>query len=229
MASTGTLGRVDEYDGTKDDWPQYVERLEHFFTANGITEAGKKRAVLLTVMGAATYKVLRNILLPAKPGEKTYAELVEALSKHYRPTPSEIVERYKFHSRVRKAGESIANYVAELRSLSEYCNFGAVLNDMIRDRLVCGVNDAAIQERLLAEPALTYSKAVELALSAEIAAQSVRELRSRSEQEAPAAAPLQGVHKTGVLPFSPASSTPAKFVPTCYRCGRKGHTVTTCR
>ena len=21
MASTGTLGRVDEYDGTKDDWP----------------------------------------------------------------------------------------------------------------------------------------------------------------------------------------------------------------
>jgi hypothetical protein len=94
MASTGTLGRVDEYDGTKDDWPQYVERLEHFFTANGITEAGKKRAVLLTVMGVATYKVLRNILLPAKPGEKTYAELVEALSKHYRPTPSEIVERY---------------------------------------------------------------------------------------------------------------------------------------
>ena len=182
-------------------------------------------------MGAATYKVLRNILLPAKPGEKTYAELVEALSKHYRPTPSEIVERYKFHSRVRKAGESIAYYVAELRSLSEYCNFGAVLNDMIRDRLVCGLNDAAIQKRLLAEPALTYAKAVELALSAETSAQSVRELRSRSEQEAPAAAPLQGVHKTGVVPFSPASSTPAKFVRvrTCYRCGRKGHTVTTCR
>ena len=103
----------------------------------GITEADKKRAVLLTVIGAATYKVLRNILSPAKPGEKTHAELVEALSKHYRLTPSEIVERYKFHSRVRKVGESIANYVAELRSLSDYCNFGAVLNDMISDRLVC--------------------------------------------------------------------------------------------
>ena len=32
LASTGTLGRVDEYDGTKEDWPQYVERLEHFFS-----------------------------------------------------------------------------------------------------------------------------------------------------------------------------------------------------
>ena len=173
--------------------------------------------------------MLRNILLPAKPGEKTYTELIEALSKHYIPFPSETVERYKFRSRVRKAGESIANYVAELRYLSEYCKFGAVLNYMIGDRLVCGVNDAAIQKRLLVEPALKYDKAVEPALSAETAAQSVRELQSRSEQEAPVAAPLQGVHKTGVLPSSPASSTPAKFVPTCYHCGRKGHTVLACR
>ena len=132
-------------------------------------------------MGAATYKTFRNILAPAKPGDKSYSELLETLSKHFRPTPSEIVERYKFHSRVRKAGESIATFVAELRSLSEYCNFGASLDGMIRDRLVCGVNEAAIQKRLLAEPALTYGKAVELALSAETAAQSVRELRTQPE------------------------------------------------
>ena len=172
-----TLGRVVEFDETKDDWLQYVERLEHFLAANGIDDANKKRAVLLTVVGAATYKTLRNIVSPKKPGEKTYAELVAALSKHFRPTPSEIVERFKFHSRVRKVGESIATYVAELRVLSEYCNFGATLNDMLRDRLVCGVNDRAIQKQLLAQSGLTYQKAVELALSAETAAQSMRELR----------------------------------------------------
>ena len=27
----GTLGRVEEFDGDRDYWPQYVERLEHFF------------------------------------------------------------------------------------------------------------------------------------------------------------------------------------------------------
>lgn len=94
MAATGTLGRVDEFDGTKDDWLQYVERLEHFFAANSVVDADKKRAVLLSVVGAATYKILR------KPGEKSYAELVEALSKHFKPTPSEIGERFKFHPRV---------------------------------------------------------------------------------------------------------------------------------
>ena len=62
--------------------------LEHFFAANGIDAAAKKRAVLLTAVGAATYKTLRNIVSPEKPGEKSYAELVEALSTHFKPTPS---------------------------------------------------------------------------------------------------------------------------------------------
>ena len=56
MAAIATLGRVD---GTRDDWLQYVERLEHFFSANGVDDADKKRSVLLTVIGAATYKTLR--------------------------------------------------------------------------------------------------------------------------------------------------------------------------
>ena len=141
MAATNTLGRVDEFDGARDDWLQYVERMEHFFAVNGIDDADKKHTVLLMVVGAAIYKTLGNIVSPEKPGEKSYAELVEALLKHFKPTPSEIVERFKFYSRVRKAGESIATYVAELHSLSEYCNFGTSLEDMLRDRLVCSVND----------------------------------------------------------------------------------------
>ena len=54
-----TLGRVEQFDGMNDDWLQYVERLKHFLAANGI-DADKKRAVLLTVVGAATYKTLRR-------------------------------------------------------------------------------------------------------------------------------------------------------------------------
>ena len=228
MAATGTLGSVDEFDGTKDDWLQYIERLEHFFAANGIDDAAKKRAVLLSVVGAATYKILRSIVSPSKPGEKSYAELVEALSKYFKPTPSEIVERFKFHSRVRKAGESIANYVTELRSLSEYCNFGAILNEMLRDRLVCGVNNGAIQKLLLSQTDLTYERAVEIALSAETAAQSMRELGSRPES-APSGRhiPLV-VHRTSTSGASPTGSSSQTSL-TCYHCGLRGHTSSRCK
>ena len=181
MSSGGTLGHIKEFDGTKEDWPLYVERLEHFLAANGISDGEKKRAVLLSVIGAPTYKILRSVVSPSKPGEKTYANLIDSLSQHYKPKPSEIVEQFKFRSRVRKPGESVATFVGELRALSEFCNFGDTLEVMIRDRLVCGINDGAIQKRLLAEPNLTYEKAVEVAQTAEAAAQSMRELRVKSE------------------------------------------------
>ena len=84
-----TLGKVDEFDVSKEEWPQYEERLTHFFQANDIDDAGKKRAVLLSVVGPVTYKLLRNLLAPTKPGEKTYGT---TLSAHYSPPPSEIIQ-----------------------------------------------------------------------------------------------------------------------------------------
>ena len=69
-----------------------MEHLTHFFLANRIDEAEKKRAVFLSVIGPAAYKLLRNLLAPAKPGEKVYDALITTLSAHFSPAPSEIVQ-----------------------------------------------------------------------------------------------------------------------------------------
>ena len=230
MATTGKLGRVDKFVSSRDNWPQYVECLEYFFVANGITNAGKKRAVLLSVMGTATYKTLQNILSPVKPGEKTYAELVEKLKTHFKPAPSEIVERFKFHSCVRKAGESVSSYLAELRLLSEHCNFGESLNDMFRDRLVCSINDIAIQKMLLAKAALTFEAATEIALTVEATTPSMQELGFRSEGSSLSSrtAP-QDVHRTIAGGTSSQAQDASKSTLICYRCGPTGHTSSRCK
>ncbi len=49
---------------------------------------------------------------------------------------------------------------------------------MLRDRLVCGINDSRIQRRLLAEPDLDY-KAYELALALEAADKSAQDLQAK--------------------------------------------------
>ena len=59
------------------------------------------------------------------------------------PQPSVTVQRYKFHTWTQQPAESVAAFVAELRQLSEYCEFGMTLEDMTRDCLVCGVTTAA--------------------------------------------------------------------------------------
>ena len=61
--------------------------------------------------------------------------------------------------------------------MSEHCNFGPSLNEMLHDRIVCGIEDAKIQQRLLAEPDLTFDKAFELALASESADKNVKDLQ----------------------------------------------------
>ena len=60
------------------------------------------------------------------------------MREHFHPRWSEIVQR--FNSRVRQSNEIIAAFVAELRKLSEFCNFEDKLDKTLRDRLVCGIN-----------------------------------------------------------------------------------------
>ena len=47
----------EEFDGAADDWPSYMERLEHFFDANTI-EAEQKKAAFLACIGKRTYGLL---------------------------------------------------------------------------------------------------------------------------------------------------------------------------
>ena len=145
------LGKIDEFDVSKEEWPQYVERVSHFFAANGITDASRKRSALLALIGPATYTLLRNLVSPAKPGEKSYDQIIAVLKDHFCPTPSESIQRQRFYSRSRKPDETVAAFVSELRSLAEFCNFGANLEEMLKDRIVCGINNARIQQRLLSE------------------------------------------------------------------------------
>ena len=90
--------------------------------------------------------------------EKTYDDIIEMLKTHINPKLSPIIQTFKFNTRDYLAGESLANYVAEHRVLGEYCMLfwdNHIIEDMIRDRLVCGINDHGIQRRLLQEGNLT--------------------------------------------------------------------------
>ena len=136
MMATGLLGHLEQFDPALEEWPQYVERLEQFFVANDITGDGsavKKRATFLAVVGRSAYNLLRSLIAPARPAEKTFEELVEVLTAHYSPRPTEVMQRFRFNSRAKKEGESIADYVAALRKLAEFCNYG-----------VRGMNDSPV-------------------------------------------------------------------------------------
>jgi len=100
----------------------------------------KKVAVLLTVIGLKAYTLLQNIMAPKKPATKEYDAIVEALQAHLDPKGIVIVECFKFHRRNQCDGKSVAQYIAELRKLSEHCEFRHYLDQALHDRLVCGLS-----------------------------------------------------------------------------------------
>jgi len=83
-----------------------------------------------------------------KLADATFKDIVKLLTEHYQPKPSRVVQCYLFNSRGHK-GESTAIYIAELKHLSEHCEFGDTLEDILCDCLVRGINDSCIQHRLL--------------------------------------------------------------------------------
>lgn len=59
------LGKIEEFDASKEEWPQYMERKDHFFTDNNIDDVNKKKTTFLAVIGPATYSLLRNLVSPS--------------------------------------------------------------------------------------------------------------------------------------------------------------------
>ena len=238
MAVHGTL---PEFSGK--DWSSYVDRLGFYFEANDIiadTNAiNKQRAILLSVIGTDTYTLLRSLTAPRTPAELTYKELCDLLSSHYEPKPNVILQRYNFYSAYRKQGQSIKDFVAELKGLARNCDFGktrtgviltekVILEENLRDRLVCGVADTAIQRRLLGETDLSFDKSYQLALAMESAATNAAQLHSKDTTVYYSNADKVSAHKQSSRKPNKSALTHSQ-AKACYRCGKTTHLPSECR
>ena len=217
-------GTMPEFQpGGKESWNTYTERLGHYFVANKVTDAEQKRAILLSVCGPTTFKLIKSLADPSK--FPTMTELCALVKEYYEPLPSPIVQRYKFNTRNCAPGETIATYVAALRELAEYCNYGASLSEMLRDRLVCGVNHDGIQKKLLAEKELDFDKAYSVAVAIEVAERDTKNLKAERSYGNPV---LYSHTKERGKSSTKTSPSRGKGEITCYRCGGN-HLATVCR
>lgn len=228
--SMALIGNIGPFDANNDQWMSYKERLEQFFAANEVDNS-KHVAVLLSVVGAKTYELLRTLTAPAKPAERTFEQLCQVLETHLAPKPLIIAERFRFHKRNQKPGETISEYCVAIQKLSEHCEFGTTLNDTLRDRLVCGLANEHIQRKLLVEADLTYDRAKAVALAAETATKDAEELRKQPAGDTQVNRLQAKTARRGPQPTrlsQPSEATARATTTICGRCGKKNHTQDQC-
>jgi hypothetical protein len=208
--------------------------MNHFFEANEIEDEGKQRSIFLVSVGAKTYKLIRSLVAPEEPKSKSYEELAKLVQDHYQPKPSVIVERFKFSTPCQQQGETIPMYLAELKF-----EFGSNLNEMLRDRIVCGTSDHRIQRRLLSEPKLTLKRALDLAIAIETSEKDALNLQKNNTPGANGMNKLDGTVRVpkGQNTGYRCSRCDGNHSPTecrfkeakCHACGKIGHISRACR
>ena len=214
------VGHIGEFNiNGRETFDSYEERLEMYFIVNKIVDTEMKKALFLTVSGSDLYQLIRSLTSPGKPTEKTFEELIKLVKGHLNPKPNIIVERYKFNSRIRKSGESVSAFIAELRHLSRNCEFKDTGNDMLRDRLVVGINNINIQRKLLGEVELTLEKAVNIAVGMETATREAAEMSGASE--------IHGVEVSGASEIH-GVEVDRTHREKCFRCGDTRHKAPSC-
>ena len=111
MAVHGTLG---SFDLEVEDWTEHMDQLSYYFMANGISENAKKRTILISCCGPATFHLMKSLVFPDPLTDFTFAQLVEKVQVHREPKTSTILRRFQFNSRTCTPDESVADYVAAL-------------------------------------------------------------------------------------------------------------------
>lgn len=163
------IGSIPEFNGSVDDWNVYQERLEQFFEVNDIA-AQKQVALLISVIGADSYKTLRDLCHPVLPKNKTFDELCNLLRKQYSPQVAVFRERTSFYNARQEGYENVTQWFGRLKKLSVDCKFGENLESILVDKFVTGLRTGQILDRLCEEnESLTLETALELAVNKECA------------------------------------------------------------
>ena len=219
-----------------DEWSRWKRRFEQFRSASGLSGQDQARQVstLLYSLGDEAEDVLTSTNITAE-GRTAYDTVVAKFDEYFKVRRNVIFERARFNRRCQRDDESAEQYITTLYSLIETCEYGNLKEEMLRDRLVVGIKDIALSERLQLDAELSLEKAKTAIRQKEAVKEHRSHIRGDGTKKDPIVleelgsrkSPRKGVsHKTRGRPQqrkppgSRAGNAPAA---NCTRCGRARH------
>lgn len=113
-------------------------------------------------MGSEADLIFAHFQFATDDERNNYNVVIEKFDDHFVPSRNVIHERAKFHKRQQRQGETIEQYVRCLYELSEYADFKE-REETIRDRLVLGMIDQELSEKLQLQANLTLQDTIKTA------------------------------------------------------------------
>ena len=133
------------------------------------------------VMGRDCFKILKNLEITDEDC-KDLAKCIKALESYFKPTQNEIYKQYMFCSCDDGPNGNVDHWVNRLRQLLKSCNFEAMTDSLLRDRVVMGTKYKAARARMFRR-LVNLNEAVDMLRASEVAAQHIKEIDQGTSEE----------------------------------------------
>ena len=176
-------------------------------------------ATLLTVIGEEARDVYSTFTDWENAGdERKMKPVMEKFREYCQPQKNVPFERFKFNRRKQEVGESYDQYKTALRKLAQSCEFDKMTPDeMLRDRIIFGINDSKVRERLLRESNLTLHKTDRICRASESMLAQMKIVSG--DEKATSVSETTGTPEASINAVSTGSTDNTKKK--CGNCGRK--------
>lgn len=174
----------DIYDcNAAESWKEWRSRWECYATAKELhkKDGEVQVSVLLTVIGAEAHKVFRTFQLTADQ-QRNVKVVLDTFERHCQPLKNTAFERYKFNMRGQQPGETFEQYLTCLRQLALRCDYENITPEqIIRDRIMFGITDNKVSDRLLREKDLTLERILVICRASEVSISQQKEVSKIQE------------------------------------------------
>lgn len=142
-------------------WRNFKQQLKIFIAAAGLTTVTetRKSAILLNCIGQEGLELYYNLIKDSEDTPK-FDELLKLFDEYFEPKQNELINTFNFNNRKQEDGETFDNFYIAIRKLVKNCNFKDMEDRMLRDRIVMGIRDRKLQQKLLENKDLTLELAV---------------------------------------------------------------------
>ena len=184
MASKVSL--PDPFDFKRpEEWEKWIRRFGRYRLATGLHKKSDEIQVnsLMYAMGDSADDVLKTLTFDSPEDQEKYDKVKEKFDSYFTVRCNVIYERAKFNQRKQQQDESAESFITSLYNLAEHCKYGVLKEEMIRDRIVVGVRDSKLSEKMQLEASLTLENAVRMVRESETVKKQQHVVRSEQDQK----------------------------------------------
>ena len=149
-------------------WRKYVSRFENLMLAMNITNATRKKAMLLHYAGEEVNEIFETLdVQEADENEDIFKKAEKALRNYFTPQKNLEFEVYKFRQAKQLPGEDISAYYTRLKQLAKSCEFHDEKRELKTQIIQNGIS-TKLRRKALADPEITLEKILQIAKAMEL-------------------------------------------------------------